>query len=124
MPLVIEPNLTQAGLIVLTLAMGIFLYRLRCTHRFLYGIIEIVASLLVMYVTWVPQRSFQLLNQGTSLLGNYIITGIGVLTGVYILVRGLDNIDTDLPVGWRFPWDRVFRARWWCRREQGCAPRE
>jgi len=36
---------------------------------------------------------------------------VGILGGIYILVRGMDNIDKDLPQKWRRVWDCVFPKR-------------
>ena len=33
---------------------------------------------------------------------------IGVMAGIYIIVRGLDNVDRGLPLSWRPHWDRAF----------------
>ena len=35
-------------------------------------------------------------------------TLIGVLAGIYIIVRDLDNVDRDLPPSWRRYWDCIF----------------
>ena len=57
------------------------------------------------------RRSFLLRNEGTSVRSNYLLMGIGITTGIYIFVRRMDNLDKNLPAGWRGPWDRVFRGK-------------
>jgi hypothetical protein len=111
MPLVIAPDLNHSILVLGTVVFGTILYALRCRHLFWYGVIEIVTSLVVIYVAWVPQKSTVLLNSGTSQLAPDLLTGIGVVTGMYILIRGLDNVFRDLPVRWRPSWKRVFYGR-------------
>jgi hypothetical protein len=37
--------------------------------------------------------------------------GIGIFSGIYIIVRGLDNIDKGLPLKFRKRWDRCFPKR-------------
>jgi hypothetical protein len=89
---------------------SVLLYKLRRTHLFWYGCIEIVVGLVVQFFAFVPLRPSMSLNPQTTVdLG--VLTGIGVLGGIYIIVRGLDNIDNDLPPTWRPHWDRFFPKR-------------
>lgn len=110
MPLVNLPEPSDLVWIFGTITAALVLYGVRCRALFWYGLFEIVTSLVIMYVTFIPQKSFVLLNQGTSKVRNYLLTGIGILTGIYIFVRGMDNLDKALPVAWRNSWDRIFRG--------------
>jgi hypothetical protein len=112
MPLLNPPRPEAVVWILMTIIAAFALYALRCRARFWFGICEIVTSVFVMYITFVPQKLFFLMNEGASVLGNYLVMGIGITTGIYIFVRGMDNLDNDLPAGWRGPWDRVFRGKW------------
>jgi hypothetical protein len=102
-------------LIVLTVIVGGLAYWARCQHQFLYGVLEIVIALVVIVLTFAPQTGFpqtasSLLVQGPSVWGVLLPKGIGASAGVYIMVRGLDNMEKGLPVSWRATWNRLFRA--------------
>jgi hypothetical protein len=75
---------------------GIVLYRVRGRQPFLYGSVEICVALLAIFVS-IATRSSAPLNKI-----------LGILGGIYILVRGMDNVDKGLPLTWRKSWDRWF----------------
>jgi hypothetical protein len=106
---VVEEMLT-AGYIILTLLVAVLFYWLRCRHRFAFGCVEIVVAVVVITFTFVPQTDYLLLNGPSSILGHLLSEAAGLSAGVYIFVRGMDNIAQDLPVGWRLMWHRVFGA--------------
>jgi hypothetical protein len=89
---------------------GVLAFWVRCRHQFWYGLCEIVVALIVVILTFFPQTGSLLLIEGPSLLGWFVSKGVGANAGVYIMVRGLDNMDKDLPVTWRGTWDRIFRG--------------
>jgi hypothetical protein len=96
--------------IFLTITAGLFFYWLRCQFRFWYGVIEIAVALGVIYMTFVPQTDYLLL--GVPPTSHFLFTkGAGILAGIYILVRGMDNMDQDLPPNWRRIWDKAFPKR-------------
>jgi hypothetical protein len=95
----------------LRFAAALFFYWLRCRLRFWYGVCEIGVATVVAYLTFVPQTNYPLLNSQPFLV-RYLLMGAGVLTSVYILVRGMDNMDQDLPPTWRLVWDRAFPKRY------------
>jgi hypothetical protein len=33
---------------------------------------------------------------------------VGILAGVYVIVRGLDNMSRELPASWALWWNRLF----------------
>jgi hypothetical protein len=87
--------------IFLTITAGLFFYWLRCRFRFWYGVCEIVVAVVVIYLTFVPPYTAMVLaDMSPSRL--LISKGVGILGGIYILVRGLDNLDEDLPTKWRW----------------------
>jgi hypothetical protein len=112
MPLIVGPDPAHVIYIVLTVLAGAMFYGLRCRSRFWYGVLEVVTSIVVIFVSWVPQKSYLLAHQGTGFLNSEIGTIIGIVGGIYILVRGLDNIGSDLPVRWQVLWDQIFRGHW------------
>jgi hypothetical protein len=103
---------------LLTMIGGGVFYALRCQCRFLYGIVEICIGGLVIYLVWNPaQTNYLLINEPAPYaeLAKALGKAIGVVGGIYLLVRGLDNIDSDLPLVFRAKWDYIFRnsvLRW------------
>jgi hypothetical protein len=96
--------------IFLTIAAGLVFYWLRCQRRFLYGLCEIFVAFGIMYMTFVPQTNYFLMSGPSS--SQYLLTkGAGILGGIYIFVRGMDNMDKDLPPKWRRIWDTMFSRR-------------
>jgi hypothetical protein len=75
---------------------GLVLYHVRGRYQFLYGMVEVCVALLAIFVS---------IGTPSSIALNKIV---GILGGVYILVRGLDNIDKGLPGSWRRAWDWCF----------------
>jgi len=100
------PTLLNLFEIIGALAFGVFLYLLRCRKQLWYGVIELVFSVIVLTITFIPQAD--LLAAKSALLGDYLLKGIGTATGLYILVRGMDNVRNGLPKPARVEWDRVF----------------
>ena len=89
---------------------GLFFYRLRGRHPFRYGCIEIVVGLIVLFFTFVPLTHNAAFVPQT--LFEWSLTKLlGVTAGIYIIVRGLDNMDGDLPPSWRSRWDYFFAER-------------
>jgi len=80
-------------------AIGIGLYRLRGNNPTVYGIGEVLVSLVTIL--------FSIASAANGLLA----TSLGLLGGIYVMVRGLDNIDKGLPPSWRTSWDKWFPKR-------------
>ncbi|MGE4219421.1 MAG: hypothetical protein AB7G39_08240 [Alphaproteobacteria bacterium] len=72
---------------------GILLYKFRQRKRLLYGFLEVLASI----ATWAYMMFYQ--QELDAKL-------IGLLTGLYLMVRGLDNMRQDLPPIAHNWWDR------------------
>jgi hypothetical protein len=96
--------------LVAALAVAVAAYWLRCRYRFWYGVLEIAAGLAVVFLTIYPETNYFLLDT-KPFIGQMLRAGVGVLAGIYIIVRGFDNLDADLPVTWRGAWDRWFPKR-------------
>ncbi|MGD0027098.1 MAG: hypothetical protein ABSC37_21165 [Xanthobacteraceae bacterium] len=95
--------------IFLTVAFGLLFYGLRCRCQLVYGMFELVVALAVIVVTFYPHaQASPLLVEGPSWWGGPLSHIIGVTAGIYVMVRGLDNIDKGLPPKWRGKWDRIF----------------
>lgn len=92
---------------VATVVAGLFLYRVRGLHPFWYGTGEIVVALAMIYLWFSPPVSFLVVDE-MSTWGLALSRSVGLVLGVYLLVRGMDNVDRDLPRTWRARWDRLF----------------
>jgi hypothetical protein len=82
--------------IVPAFIIGLCLYGLRSESPHIYGFIEVVISMVTL---WLTIRSAE---------SDLLARSISLLVAVYIMVRGLDNIDKGLPPKYRPIWDRVF----------------
>ncbi len=95
----------------LTVIGGIFFYVIRCRHRFIYGIFEIVAALGVAFFTANPPLQPLIVNPFPSDLELYISKQVAFLAAIYVFVRGMDNIGSGLTGGTRERWDSIFTRR-------------
>lgn len=75
------------------LVIAVLLYRFRGIRPVLYGILEILAGLLSMFVAI------------TNINGDSLATFVTFVGGMYVIIRGLDNIDRGLQ-------SRYFREYW------------
>jgi hypothetical protein len=93
--------------ILLSIFMAGVFYSIRCQCRFLYGICEVLLGLAAISLTIIPP--YTLIVANLSDLGSYFLKGTVIIGSIYIIVRGLDNIDNDLPPILRGLWDYLFR---------------
>ena len=93
--------------ILLTVCAGLFFYWLRGRFRLIYGMCEIGVALVIISLTFYPQ-THNLLIQMPTFYEILLSKGVGVLGGIYVMVRGLDNMDTALPTRWRGIWNSIF----------------
>lgn len=100
-------NVSSILLIATAVAGSAGLYRLRGIQPFWYGCIEIGVGLTVLIFTFVPTTHYLAFDRQTFLELSATKL-IGVMAGIYIIVRGLDNVDRGLPLSWRPHWDRAF----------------
>jgi hypothetical protein len=94
-----------------TISFGLVFYFVRCRCRFGYGVLEIVVSVAVIFLTLYPQTSDLQLEGDEPWWGWILSKSVGLSAGIYIMVRGLDNIDQGWPPQWestRGIWKRVF----------------
>ena len=97
-----EPHRTIFVVAMFSLG-GFWLYVLRCQERVLYGCIEIAAAVLTFYFTVVNRFPVE-----TRLeLREFTTACIQIAAGLYIFVRGLDNIGSGLKPGSR------MHKLWW-----------
>ncbi len=81
------------------IAIGLLLYRLRGKYPLFYGSTEVLVAILVIFVSI-----------GTD-TANPLNKIVGILGGIYIFIRGLDNVDKGLPHSWRGRWNKWFPKR-------------
>jgi hypothetical protein len=102
---------------ILTIAVGLAAYWFRCWRQFYYGVVEIVVALVVIIFTFYPQTYIVLTTDYVPpLWGSTLRKIIGASAGIYIMVRGLDNMDRGpwpnwLPPKFRHRWDQVFHGK-------------
>jgi hypothetical protein len=87
---------------------GLFFYLVRSRWPLVYGIVEFAVALAIIFVTFFPQTNNLLLEQEPPWWGVQLTKLIGSTAGVYVMVRGLDNIERGLPPTARAQWRRVF----------------
>jgi hypothetical protein len=96
--------------ILLSIVAALFFYGLRGRRPFVYGLIEFAVGLIGLTLTFYPQTSYLLIEE-SSFWGMTLSHDVTIVGGIYLLVRGLDNMDRDLPLGWRHHWDILFLKR-------------
>jgi len=94
--------------IFVTVCLGLFFYWLRCRWQLVYGLVELVVALAVIILTFYPQTNYLLQEAGPPWWGWFLSKSVGISAGIYVMVRGLDNIHNGLPPKWRCKWDRIF----------------
>jgi hypothetical protein len=64
----------------------------------------------VIYFVLSPvETNYLLLESGEpGLSETFLPKAVGILAGIYVLVRGLDNMSRDLPVSWSAWWNQLF----------------
>ncbi|GEM_PF-6573836 len=96
--------------IILAIVVSTGFYWLRCRRPCLFGVIEILVGLLVIHLTFHPGYNTSMaqeISYPELILGSWA----GTLAGVYIFVRGMDNIDKGPPPGWlRLRWNKLFHG--------------
>jgi hypothetical protein len=95
--------------IIVTIAIALGFYVLRCRRQLVYGVFEIIVAFAVVYLAYKPPYTF-IIAGPASPFGEQLQHYYGIIGGVYLFVRGMDNIGTGLPSGGRARWDRVFRG--------------
>jgi hypothetical protein len=94
------------------------LYALRCWRPIIYGLVEIIAAVFIIYFSIAPAtQSATTVCNGKALwgVGCYFQSFLIILAGIYIFVRGLDNIQARRLLC-------VVQA--WRRKRRGSSPDE
>lgn len=69
-----------------------FFYWLRDNHRTFYGLSEIIVGLAILAANFLASGPVLLAASGGSALSELLTLLITLFTGMYAIVRGLDNI--------------------------------
>ena len=77
---------------------GLFLYWLRCRHRSLYGVAEIVVPLLLLYIFFFPEgHGYAPMRNSVGPFGpewgKLLSSGVTLVGGLCALARGFDSLD-------------------------------
>ncbi len=75
---------------------AVFLYRLRGHHTMVYALMEISIGIGAVYYAVLSPSSY------------YAPKLLSLSGGIYIIIRGLDNMDKGLPAEYRQVWDYFF----------------
>lgn len=92
---------------VFWVAVAVAFYRVRCRSRFLNGGMEVGAGIGVIVIGEFPPNAITAAAI-TWMLGSRAARMLALMGGVYIVVRGMDNIDQGLSERWRLAWRRNF----------------
>ena len=92
--------------IFVIVCVGLFFYWLRCRWRLFYGLVELVAALAVIILTFYPQTDYFLQdNSGPPWWGWFLSKSVGISTGIYVMVRGLDK--PGIQAGLHMPYVKI-----------------
>lgn len=95
------------ALSALAVASIFLLFLLRCRNAIAYGSLEIVVGLVSVFIS---ANAGQTSTIQAPVIYTLATKTIGLLGGMYIVIRGLDNWDRNLPSKWRKYWDVVFHG--------------
>lgn len=90
---------------------GVFIYWFRCRQQFYYGLTEVVFGIAVFVISAFP-ASTTLITEETSPTEMMISKYLTLAAGLYVVVRGFDNIDKakwpEVLKPQRSLWDQLF----------------
>jgi hypothetical protein len=100
-----EPGRTIVLMVYFSLG-AIYLYILRYRERIVYGCLEVAAAILTFYFTVAAKYPIDTKLESKD----YVLAYLQIAAGMYIFVRGLDNIGQGLPPeSWMHKlWDKVL----------------
>jgi hypothetical protein len=98
---------------LMAIAAGVLFYGIRCRKPFWYGCAEALVGISVIFIVLYPVETNYLLLAAGEPSGSqvWISKATGILAGVYVLVRGLDNMSRELPPRWVPIWRYLFPSR-------------
>lgn len=102
-PLII--NYIKWSSIIIIPVTGILFYIIRCRFRFLYGLTEFFVGMFTAIKVFIPLLNFNNIN-------TTIDTSLKVLGGIYIIIRGMDNIEKSMENSKKIiKWKRFFYGK-------------
>ena len=84
--------LSAPATIFCALSLGLLLFWLREKRPFIYGVLEVFASAITITSAVI------------AVSGSLLAKMVGLLSGIYIMVRGLDNVRKGTPIRFRSLW--------------------
>lgn len=108
-PWSLENGFTYIMLIVLAISSGFIFYSFRRRRRRVYGFIEVAAGAATFVFAFVEM--VEISTSANNLRDNLQFSTILKLAGgMYIIVRGLDNIGEGHPPNQKKRWDNLFKT--------------
>jgi hypothetical protein len=95
----VDEWLSKKWLLFPDLIVTVGLFYLRGRQPAIYGFLEIGIGIMAVYVAI-----------GSTSAGT-LAKVIALFTGIYIIVRGMDNVEKDLPNGIRDGWKKIFKKK-------------
>jgi hypothetical protein len=111
-------------LIVGLIILGFIFFWIRSNYRRIYGLCEIVAAVVVFVLVIYPQTLkltiIAPLPDVPPSLPRWLNIFYGILAGVYVFVRGMDNMFGSYPSAWPGTWRDLFAnpVQWIRQRHQ------
>lgn len=104
--------MARIELLVAAVCVALGFYWLRCRRQLVYGLVELGVGLAVIFLTLYPQTPNYLSDEQVPPWWGWLLSkGVGITLGIYVMVRGLDNIGKGLPPKWRSKWEHIFYGR-------------
>jgi multisubunit Na+/H+ antiporter MnhB subunit len=93
--------------VLMAILLAVAFYWLRCRWRLAYAAIEIVSGIgVIVAIGYVP---FTFDPDASSFIYfRYAFHTLTLMGAIYLLVRGLDNLEQSLPLKWHAWWRRFF----------------
>jgi hypothetical protein len=100
--------MTIIKLIVTIGVVGPGLYLLRCRSLLAFGLLEVVVSAVVIYLAYYPPVVGLAASIGWW---SWLSEPVSIVLGLYLMVRGFDNIEKGLPPSSRAKWRGWFYGK-------------
>jgi hypothetical protein len=104
----IQLVLNSDGLTIVFVILALLLYRFRGQHRFIFGFIELLVGVTAVWIALhtdnIAGVSLMTHQSGALLLSKAVTT----ISGIYVMIRGLDNMSEQLPKRVQRTWAICF----------------
>ena len=107
----VQVALSSSYSLFLGVVVAVALYRVRGTHPIVYGVAEIAVGILaIWFVVGIPKPTLLTADDGGQAVDVSRANSslVGFLGGIYIIIRGFDNVDKGIAGKLRRFWDMAF----------------